>query len=88
MEDFYYDRDPLRLELLPEGWERRETALRYRSGATRGREYRNPFAPYIIASLAVIGGVLASVLHNYVLIPKGIGFPEVEPSEYDRDVRR
>jgi aquaporin Z len=30
----------------------------------------------------IIGGVLASVLQNYVLIPRKIGFPDLEPTEH------
>ena len=41
---------------------------------------------YILAP--VIGGVLAAIVHIYILIPKGVAFPEAEPSEYDRDTGR
>ena len=30
----------------------------------------------------VIGGVLASIVHNYILIPRRVGFPEPMPSEH------
>jgi MIP family channel proteins len=30
----------------------------------------------------IIGGVLASVVHNYILIPRAVGFPETMPSEH------
>jgi hypothetical protein len=52
MESFYYDRDALRLELLPEGWEKEPSALSYRSRATRGESYRNPFTPYMLVTIA------------------------------------
>jgi MIP family channel proteins len=29
----------------------------------------------------IIGGVLASIVHNYVFIPRGVGFPEPRPEE-------
>ncbi len=35
---------------------------------------------YWVAPIA--GGVLASIVHNYILIPRRIGFPEATPSEY------
>jgi MIP family channel proteins len=30
----------------------------------------------------VIGGALASIVHNYILIPRAVGFPEATPSEH------
>ena len=30
----------------------------------------------------IIGGVLASIVHNYIFIPRSIGFPEPMPSEH------
>lgn len=61
MEDFYYDRDPLRVENLPPGWDRPGTAFSYRSTATRGGRYRNPYTPYIVLMLSVLAlaGLLA-----------------------------
>ena len=53
MRDFYRDRDSLRVELLPEGWDREGMAFSYRAPGTRAGETRNPFTPYIIASLAL-----------------------------------
>jgi MIP family channel proteins len=32
----------------------------------------------------IVGAVLASIVHNYILIPRRVGFPEAEPSEYQR----
>jgi hypothetical protein len=53
MRDFYRDRDPLRVELLPPGWERERTGFSYRSTATRAGEYRNAFTPYVVATIAL-----------------------------------
>lgn len=30
----------------------------------------------------IIGGVLASIVHNYIFIPRSVGFPEPMPSEH------
>jgi MIP family channel proteins len=30
----------------------------------------------------VVGGIIASVVHNYILIPKSVGFPEPKPTEH------
>jgi MIP family channel proteins len=30
----------------------------------------------------IVGGVLASIVHNYILIPRAVGFPEPEPTEH------
>jgi glycerol uptake facilitator-like aquaporin len=30
----------------------------------------------------ILGGVLASVVHNYIFIPRSVGFPETMPSEH------
>ncbi len=30
----------------------------------------------------IVGGVLASVVHNYVLIPRSVGFPDARPREH------
>jgi MIP family channel proteins len=30
----------------------------------------------------ITGGVIASVLHNYILIPRRVGFPETTPTEH------
>ena len=30
----------------------------------------------------IIGGALASIVHNYILIPRAVGFPEPMPSEH------
>lgn len=35
---------------------------------------------YWVAPIA--GGIAASIVHNYILIPRRIGFPEAAPSEY------
>lgn len=32
----------------------------------------------------VIGGVLAAIVQIYILIPRGVGFPDVEPTEHHR----
>ena len=52
MKSFLFDLDALRLELLPEGWEKEPSALSYRSRATRGGSYRNPFTPYMLVTIA------------------------------------
>ncbi|RUL86992.1 type IV secretory system conjugative DNA transfer family protein [Tautonia sociabilis] len=72
MRDFYRDRDSLRVELLPEGWDREGMAFSYRAPGTRAGETRNPFTPYIIASLALaaFAGALATRLFCYV-VPLG-----------------
>ena len=30
----------------------------------------------------IIGGALASIVHNYIFIPKSVGFPEPMPGEH------
>ena len=30
----------------------------------------------------IVGGVLASIVHNYILIPRSVGFPEAETTEH------
>jgi MIP family channel proteins len=30
----------------------------------------------------IVGGVIASILHNYIFIPRSVGFPETVPSEH------
>ncbi len=35
---------------------------------------------YWVAPIA--GGVLASIVHNYIFIPRSLGFPDVKPSEH------
>lgn len=62
LDDFYYDRKTLRAELLPEGWEREGTNFSYRVRSTRGDEYRNPFAPYLILTIGFAGLVALLVL--------------------------
>lgn len=32
----------------------------------------------------IVGGVLASIVHNYIFIPRSVGFPESTPSEHHR----
>jgi len=72
MRDFYRDRDSLRVELLPEGWDREGMAFSYRAPGTRAGETRNPFTPYIVASLALAAfvGALATRLFCHV-VPLG-----------------
>jgi MIP family channel proteins len=36
----------------------------------------------------IIGGVLASVVHNYVFIPRDVGFPAPAPSEHHPDTNQ
>jgi MIP family channel proteins len=30
----------------------------------------------------IIGGVIASIVHNYIMIPRAVGFPETTPTEH------
>jgi len=32
----------------------------------------------------IIGGVIATIVQNYILIPRSVGFPDVEPTEHHR----
>lgn len=77
MKDFYYDRDPLRVDLLPKNWQKEPMSLSYRAKGTREDEYKNPFTPYLLLTAAIMsfGAVLVlrlllcdlSHLGDYVL---------------------
>lgn len=69
MTDFSYDRDPLRIELLPGGWERRDIGLSFRSPGTRGPVFENRFVPYIVVCVALaclVGLLVARALCNFL----------------------
>ena len=72
MRNFDFDRDPLRLELLPKGWDREPLAFSYRASGTREGETKNPFTPYLLLTLSTmtLGGVLALRVFCH-LVPLG-----------------
>ncbi len=53
MRNFDFDRDPLRLELLPEGWDREPMSFSSRSTARR-EAGGNPYTLQIVTTTAVV----------------------------------
>lgn len=62
------DRNPLRLELLPDGWETKALEFSYRTPATRGDDYQNPFTGYVVVSVGLSALLAVSVLRLFAIV--------------------